>query len=76
MPRKFQSIELLSHDPPYSRALVHELGLRGINCGSARGLFPDWMNTDLAHLRAWNGDETAPGRISVIDDRLHYLEFD
>jgi predicted SAM-dependent methyltransferase len=76
MPRKFTSIEVLPHDPPFSPALVAELGLRGINCGSARGLFPGWMNTDLAHLRAWNGDETQPGRITLIDGGLHYLEFD
>jgi predicted SAM-dependent methyltransferase len=76
MPRKFQTIEVLPHEPPFSRTLVQELGLRGINCGSARALFPGWINTDRAHLRAWDETETEPGRLTLINDHLYYLEFD
>lgn len=76
MPRKFQTIELLPDRPPYSPELVESLALRGLNCGSARSLFPNWMNTDLAHLRTWDDAETQPGRIAKIDGDLYYLEFD
>jgi predicted SAM-dependent methyltransferase len=76
MPRKFTTIELLPDQPPYPRTLVEELGLRGLNCGSARGLFPGWMNTDLAHLKTWDDAESEPGRIVRIDGDLYYLEFD
>jgi predicted SAM-dependent methyltransferase len=76
MPRKFTTIELLPDQPPYPRTLVEELGLRGLNCGSARGLFPGWMNTDLAHLKSWDDAESEPGRIARIDGDRYFLEFD
>ena len=76
MPRKFDTIEVLPHEPPFPAAFVQELGLRGIHCGSARRLVPGWVNTDRMHLKAWDETETAPGRLACAEGTLHYLEFD
>lgn len=76
MPRKFDTIELLPYEPPYSPALMEELGLRGLHCGSARELARGWVNTDQRHLEAWDETATAPGRLARIQGDLHYLEFD
>ena len=75
MPRKFDTIELLPYEPPYAPALMEELGLRGLHCGSARELAPGWVNTDQRHLEAWDETATAPGRLARIQGDLHYLEF-
>jgi predicted SAM-dependent methyltransferase len=76
MPKKFKTIEVLPHEPPFPAELMQELGLRGINCGSARRLFPGWLNTDRVHLKAWDETETERGRIARIEEDLYFLEFD
>jgi predicted SAM-dependent methyltransferase len=55
---------------------MEELGLRGINCGSGRRLFPGWINTDRMHLKAWDKTETEPGRIMLVEGECYYLELD
>ena len=76
MPLKFQTIEVLPQEPPFSAALLEELGLRGIHCGSARGLVPGWVNTDRLHLTAWDKTMSEPGRLARAEGDLYYLEFD
>jgi predicted SAM-dependent methyltransferase len=76
MPRKFDTIEVLPHEPPFSGALMEELGLGGIHCGSARRLAPGWVNTDRLHLKAWDETQTEPGRLACAEGSLYYLEFD
>jgi predicted SAM-dependent methyltransferase len=76
MPKKFDTIELLPHDPPFPAALMQDLGLRGIHCGSARRLFPGCVNTDQLHLKAWDETATEPGRLACGEGELYYLEFD
>lgn len=66
----------MPEEPPFTAALMRELGLRGINCGSARRLFPGWVNTDRMHLKAWDGTTTLPGRMARVEDEYFYLEFD
>ena len=76
MPRKFETFEALPQEPPFSPALMQELGLRGINCGSGRRLFGGCVNTDRMHLKAWDGTETEPGRIMLVEKKHYYLELD
>jgi predicted SAM-dependent methyltransferase len=76
VPRKFQTIEVLPDEPPFAAKRVRELGLRGIQCGSGRRLFPGWLNTDRMHLKAWDGTETEQGRLSRADESLFFLQFD
>jgi predicted SAM-dependent methyltransferase len=76
MPRKFETIEVLPQEPPFSAALVQEFGLRGIHCGSARRIVPGWVNTDLLHFRALDETEVERGRLARLDGHLFYLEFD
>jgi predicted SAM-dependent methyltransferase len=76
MPRKFDTIEVLPHEPPFPAALMDELGLGGIHCGSARRLFPDWVNTDRLHLKAWDETESEHGKLARAEGSLYYLEFD
>jgi predicted SAM-dependent methyltransferase len=76
MPRRFETIEILPHEPPFSAALMEELGLRGIHCGSARRVAPGWLNTDLLHFRALDETEVERDRIARLEGNLFYLEFD
>jgi predicted SAM-dependent methyltransferase len=76
MPRKFETIEVLSHEPPFPAELMQDLGLRGIHCGSARRVTPGWLNTDQLHFRALDESEVERGRISRLNGHLFYLEFD
>jgi predicted SAM-dependent methyltransferase len=76
MPRNFETIEVLPHEPPFSRELMDQLGLRGINCGSARRLFPAFVNTDRIHLTAVDGSTVEVGRLARIEDDRYFLQFD
>jgi predicted SAM-dependent methyltransferase len=76
VPRWFQNIETLPDEPPFTRAFVEDLGLRGINCGCGRLLQEGWLNTDQMSLREREGRETEPGRLARLDGSLHYLPHD
>ena len=76
MPRKFDTFAAIPQEPPFSPALMHELGVRGINCGSGRRLFPGFINTDRMHLKARDFTETEVGRIMHVEQEHFYLELD
>src|SRR5437588_9803367 len=76
MPRTFDTIEVLPHEPPLPATRMEELSLRGLHCGCSRRLSRDWMNTDQLHLRARDGSETQFGCLSRVNGFLYYLEFD
>jgi hypothetical protein len=45
---KFETFEQLAHEPPYETSVLEELGVRGLQCGSAGILrFGPWLNTDM-----------------------------
>lgn len=77
---RFQSVDVLEHEPPFTAELIASLGLRGIHCGSARKLRPDWLNTDHMHFRDQQGRATEQGRIARVThpgtDTRYYLEHD
>jgi len=75
-PRWFQSVETLRDEPPFPRALVKRLGLRGINCGCGRGLERGWLNTDLVRIQERDGRESELERISRVDGELYFLRHD
>ena len=58
MPRWFESVETLPHDPPFTPELLERLGLRGIHAGCARSLEPGWFNTDRNPIRERGGHST------------------
>jgi predicted SAM-dependent methyltransferase len=77
MPRRFDTVEVLHHEPPFSATVLEELGLPGIHCGSARQLRPGWLNTDRLHLRGLqDGNEVQRGRIARVEGHVYYLEHD
>jgi SAM-dependent methyltransferase len=55
---------------------MRSLGLRGLQCGSGPKLAPEWLNTDMMHLRGREEGETEPGRLARLDGNLYYLEHD
>jgi predicted SAM-dependent methyltransferase len=79
-PPPFHSVELLPAQAPFAAALIDELGLRGIHCGTARKFHEGWMNTDILPMPDRDGGRTEPGRIARIsrtgDDRFYYLQHD
>src|SRR3954447_12961209 len=77
MPRRFDTVEVLADEPPFSPMALEQLGIQGIHCGSARQLRPGWLNTDLLHLRGQrDGGEVQRGRIARVDGQFYYLEHD
>jgi predicted SAM-dependent methyltransferase len=76
MPRWFESVETLPDEPPFTRALVERLGMRGINCGCGRGLRRGWLNTDLVKIEARDGPESEMHRIARVDGELYFLRHD
>jgi predicted SAM-dependent methyltransferase len=76
VPRWFQSVETLSDDPPFTRALLERLGLRGMNCGCARRLEPGWLNTDLVRIQELDGREAELDRIVRVNEELYFCRHD
>jgi predicted SAM-dependent methyltransferase len=76
MPRWFKSVDVLPHEAPFSGALMRELGLRGIHCGSARNIHPGCLNTDLLRISERDGRATERGRLALVEDHIYYLEHD
>jgi predicted SAM-dependent methyltransferase len=74
--RKFDHIELLPQDPPFGAQVVAELGVRGLNCGSARKLFRNCVNSDHLHIADAEGRTTERGRLAHMDGDFYYLEHD
>lgn len=75
-PPKFESLEQLPHEPPFETSLLKELGVRGLQCGSAGILrMGPWLNTDLMAVRVADGNVPEFERLSRIDGRL-YLRHD
>ncbi|AUX44423.1 uncharacterized protein SOCE26_058870 [Sorangium cellulosum] len=74
---RIQSIDVLHHEPPYSAAYLAEQGLTGLNVGcSFWNIRPGSLNVDLSKLESPSGHSTAYGRLSLLDARFHYLEYD
>jgi predicted SAM-dependent methyltransferase len=73
---RYQLIELIPEQPPFAGERLLELGLRGLHCGSARKLFPGWLNTDMLHITDAERRASAPDRIARMDGELYYLEHD
>ena len=70
-PPKFETFEQLPHEPPYETSLLEELGVRGLQCGSAGILrFGPWLNSDLTAVRIADGGVPEFDRLSRIDGRL------
>jgi len=76
VPRWFESVETLPHDPPFTPELLERLGLRGIHAGCARSLEPGWFNTDRNPIRERGGREAELGRLSLIDGELYFFRHD
>ena len=76
MPRWFETVETLPEEPPFAAALMRELGLRGINCGSSRTLERGWLNTDLVKIGELEGREAELGRISRVNGDIYFLRHD
>lgn len=73
---RFQTLERLPQEPPFETALLEELGVRGLQCGSAGILrMGPWLNTDLMAVRVADGGAPEFERLSRIDGRL-YLRHD
>jgi predicted SAM-dependent methyltransferase len=66
---------MLADDPPFTRALVEELGVRGLNCGCGRMLQPGWVNTDRMPIAERDGRKAQLGRLARVDDAI-YLRHD
>lgn len=71
-----RSLELLPDTLALSCARLHELGLRGLHCGSGLNLQRQWLNTDMIRLIDQSGHATLPGRLACIDHTAYYLEHD
>jgi predicted SAM-dependent methyltransferase len=76
VPRWFQSVETMPETPPFSRALIEQLGLRGLNCGCGRMLERGWLNTDLVRIEELDGREAELGRLSRVDEDIYFLRHD
>jgi predicted SAM-dependent methyltransferase len=76
LPRWFKNVEVLPHEAPFPAALMRELGLRGIHCGSARNIHPGCLNTDLLRISERDGRATERGRLALVEDRIYFLEHD
>ena len=74
--RRFDLIELVDGRPPFGATLLRKLGLEGLHCGSARKLYPGWLNSDRLHISDTSQRTTEPGRIARLDGALYYLEHD
>jgi predicted SAM-dependent methyltransferase len=73
---RFESLEALPDQPPFGRALLEQLGVRGLHCGSAGILrLGPWINSDVMKLRVADGNAPELGRLSRVDGRL-YLRHD
>jgi SAM-dependent methyltransferase len=73
---RFQSLEVLPDVSPFDSSLMEQLGVRGLQCGSAGILrLGPWLNTDLMGLRVADGSVPELGRLSRLDGRL-YLRHD
>jgi predicted SAM-dependent methyltransferase len=68
---KFQTLEHLPHEPPFGHSVLGELGVRGLQCGSAGILrLGPWLNTDLMAIRVADGETPEFERLTRIDGRL------
>jgi predicted SAM-dependent methyltransferase len=76
VPRWFETVETLAEEPPFGAELMSELGLRGINCGSARSLERGWLNTDLVRIQELDGREAELDRLSRVNGDLYFLRHD
>jgi predicted SAM-dependent methyltransferase len=76
VPRWFQTVETMPEAPPFPATLMHELGLRGINCGSSRSLERGWLNTDLVRVQEYEGRESELGRLSRVNGDMYFLRHD
>jgi predicted SAM-dependent methyltransferase len=76
VPRWFESVETLPHDPPFTPELLAQLGLRGVHAGSSRSLKRGWLNTDLNPIRERDGREAEVGRLSLVDGALYFFRHD
>jgi SAM-dependent methyltransferase len=77
MPRRFDTVELLQHEPPFAATVLAQLGMHGIHCGCGRHLRPGWLNTDRLHFHGrLDGNEVERDRIARLEDSLYYLEHD
>jgi predicted SAM-dependent methyltransferase len=76
MPRWFDSVETLPHDPPFPKELLERLGLRGIHAGTGRRLEHGWFNTDRNPIRDRGGREAEVGRLSLVDGDLYFFRHD
>ena len=59
----FERIEPLPEEPPYDRALIERLAIRGIHVGCGPNIRRRWLNTDRRVFTDGNGGVSAPGRI-------------
>jgi predicted SAM-dependent methyltransferase len=76
VPRWFNSVETLPHDPPFTKELLERLGLRGIHTGSGRLLARGWFNTDRNPIRDRERREAEVGRLSLVDGELYFFRHD
>jgi SAM-dependent methyltransferase len=71
-----RNVELLEQSPPYARALLEQLGLRGLHCGCGGAISPGWLNTDVLRIEGREGGASEPGRLALVDGDRYYLEHD
>jgi predicted SAM-dependent methyltransferase len=69
-------LELLPHEPPYSAARLHDLGLRGLHCGCGPCLYAAALNTDQNSFADETGGAIMTGRLARIEHAYYYLEHD
>ena len=73
MPRAFSPCVEIDAELPLSRAVLGELGVRGLQSGCGTTLRPGWLNSDWRALHDGDrdaGQPTVPGRLyRVMDDR-------
>jgi predicted SAM-dependent methyltransferase len=59
----FGRVEVLDKHPPYDRALIEQLGLRGIHVGCGPNVRRHWLNTDRRVFADPDGGVSPPDRI-------------
>jgi predicted SAM-dependent methyltransferase len=70
------SVEALRYEPPYGKALLTELGLRGLNVGCGASVHAGWLNVDVGGFVDEGGNATPDGLISLVNDEVHFLQHD
>jgi predicted SAM-dependent methyltransferase len=59
---------------PLSRAVVEELGVRGLQSGSGTSLRRGWLNSDFQSLQDGNGRRTKPQRLYLVGEDRYFIQ--